>query len=74
MKKLSLIIAVLWLALPLAVKATENDGMHPDWFWFAIIWFVMGIAHACATYLFYTIEKYQEEEIEEIRETLKKYS
>ena len=71
MKKLSLIIALLWLALPLAVKATENDGMHPDWFWFAIIWFVMGIAICFTTYFFYTIEKYQEEEIEKIRDIIK---
>jgi len=71
MKKLSLIIAVLWLALPLAVKATENNGMHPDWFWFAIIWFVMGIAHACAVFLFSMIENYQEDEIEKIRDVIR---
>lgn len=71
MKKLSLIIAVLWLALPLAVKATENNGMHPDWFWFAIIWFVMGIAHACATYLFFILEDYQNEEVEKIRDIIR---
>jgi hypothetical protein len=71
MKKLSLIIAVLWLALPLAVKATENDGMHPDWFWFSIIWFVMGIAHACAVFLFSMIENYQEDEIEKIKNVIR---
>jgi len=57
MKKLSLIIALLWLGLPLAVKATENDGMHPDWFWFAIIWFVMGIPMGIVCYFFYILEK-----------------
>jgi EamA domain-containing membrane protein RarD len=76
MKKISLTITLLWGVFPFVVKATEKQG-SVDWLWFTIIWLVMGISICCSTYLFYTIERYQQEEmedIEQIRETLKRYS
>lgn len=76
MKKISLTITLLWGVFPFVVKATEKQG-SVDWIWFTIIWLVMGISICLSTYLFYTIERYQQEEmedIEQIRETLKRYS
>jgi EamA domain-containing membrane protein RarD len=76
MKKISLTITLLWGVFPFVVKATEKQG-SVDWLWFTIIWLVMGISICLSTYLFYTIERYQQEEmedIEQIRETLKRYS
>jgi hypothetical protein len=65
MKKISLIITLLWGVFPFVVKATKNEG-SVDWLWFSIIWFVMGISICLSTYLFYTIERYQKEEMEEM--------
>ena len=62
MKKLSFIIILLWALLPLAVKATEIQGMQPDWIWFSIIWVIMGFACGVTAFLFSMLEKYQEEE------------
>jgi hypothetical protein len=65
MKKFSLIITLLWGVFPFVVKATKKEG-SVDWLWFSIIWFVMGISICLCTYLFYTIERYQQEEIKEM--------
>ena len=62
MKKLSLIIVILWVLFPFAVKATEQEGYHPDWVWFSIIWLVMGIPGGFAAYFFHMIENYKTEE------------
>jgi EamA domain-containing membrane protein RarD len=69
----SFVITLLWGAFPFVVKATEKQG-SVDWFWFSIIWLVMGIAICFTTYFFYTIGKSQQKDIDQIRETLKKYS
>jgi hypothetical protein len=73
MKKASLIMALLWGVFPFVVNATKNQN-SVDWVWFTIIWITMGVSICFTTYLFHIIEKTHHEEIEEIRETLKKYS